>query len=581
MIALSHVVAWKPRVDPVRRVIPSYLKLAILTRGWAFVPADRMNYFLDVARREGATWPDHLSGPLTEIGSTFPVTVELFFRQRDSMTAAEIKDAFAGYLALRMRAQLGPSCFRLIFNAISAAERKQLQATLNLDIGALFRRANVRLSEVDRRGDRWLLLAYVCFPPVLQRLIRTDPVVTAISPLVHAMPPLSALLKPNYHLRDAAGKSAASLGVPISSCRAIVSEKKQVDGDVWYHVELTEQANFSLKPVSDSKEILPLQLPPLEAGQKGWVVSDAVDILVAPWELFRHDLQEFEASKAAESLERKITFLRRILTRSDLPFDVVIGTERKGPYLDDLPYRNDAWQLARDYQAVVAPDGRWMDIQHLAVGLDALQHVEHPSHFAGMYIGTSWDASTWGGDVGAAAADATLHEANLTWEFWNRTATEAERLMYYFESRAPLHDRLGNIDGWGVNAVREKNPSITTIDELVEIYYSQLIAGSERTLIAGRADALTRFLAHYGFDFDAARDYSRFPSLVNQKEARERIRYGVGAFAGIWMIRQLSKDKYMVFFHKLPSPRLTGRDPELPPAPALFGRDDHSVPLLA
>ena len=93
MIALSHVVAWKPRVGPVRRVIPSHLKLAILTRGWAFVPADRMSYFLDVARREGATWPDHLSGPLTEIGSTFPVTVELFFRQRDSMTEAEIKEA--------------------------------------------------------------------------------------------------------------------------------------------------------------------------------------------------------------------------------------------------------------------------------------------------------------------------------------------------------------------------------------------------------------------------------------------------------------------------------------------------------
>jgi len=237
--------------------------------------------------------------------------------------------------------------------------------------------------------------------------------------------------------------------------------------------------------------------------------------------------------------------LRQLMHKSNLPFDSVIGTKEGTLYVDKIPFEAGHWQIGRDYQALVAPDGRWVDLQHLLVAVDVLSRKEAPANFKGLSIGSNYAAATWSGDVGSAAAEVTLRLDLTTWERWNPTASEFDRVQHYFSTRASDHDLLGDLDGWGVQRLRERDPTIDKIDTLLASYYEEQSPGGIRSLTTQRRFALERFLDHYGFTYNAETDLSKYPVLPRQIRPASRFVEEIDAFGSIWLARQFwSKNQY-------------------------------------
>ncbi|MEU3506453.1 hypothetical protein ABZ733_00820 [Streptomyces longwoodensis] len=74
--------------------------------------------------------------------------------------------------------------------------------------------------------------------------------------------------------------------------------------------------------------------------------------------------------------------------------------------------------------------------------------------------------------------------------------------------------------------------------------YKDTTPGGERTLTARRRVALERFLKHYGFTYDAARDSPNYPVLPQQNSPMGRFLREIHHFRSIWMLRQ---SPYLVF----------------------------------
>lgn|GEM_PF-6924627 len=539
---LTDVIVWIPRANPANRIIPPHLKLAILSRGRILIPAERAQFFLDVARENGATWPGRLTKNLKDIEQSYPATFELFLNRRTTMSQEEISQSLAGYLALRRERHLKDRCWQLLFVWGIAGNRKTLESRLDVEITELFRKPHVR---VRPRDDPFLYIinCYVCLPAVVRRFIAPEPKVMPPPPsLINPMPLLEGQTRVNAeaHLRNAPSKSATSKGVLAGKvARVTVSDKTEAEGELWYKIKLLDPLRVVPKvgdPLTKATD--------LPVGTEGWIASFGLDVLVAPWALLRHDLIEFDSVNQNMKLNDRITALRQQLHASNLPFDHVIGTKKGTTYLDKISFSPGRWQLGRDYQAFLAPDGRWVDLQHLMVGLDVLSKPERAADYLGIPIGTNYAASTWSGDVGSAAAEATLRRDITTWERWNPAAPEWDRLSHYFSSRAPDHDLLGDLDGWGIQGIRIEDPSIDKIDSLFALYYQDTISGSVRTLITQRRLAVERFLYHYGFSYDPDADYSNYPVFIKQKRPSDRVVREIYAFGKIWMLRQ---DKNLVW----------------------------------
>ncbi len=527
----DEVTTWKDRVDPDRRVIPPHLKLAILSRGRVQLAVKRMSFFLDVARAGGATWPDRLKAGLDVVASEYPLTIELFLNRRLTMTPAEIREAIQGYLVIRRETEL-KGCWQLLYTVVPISDRKMIETKTDVEISELFRKPRV----VVRPSDdpyQYILVAYVCLPNAVAKLIGPEPKPVPLPLAPPPLAPLVARLKANteFHLRVAPGKAEQSLGVQAGTAsRVTVSLKTHVDGETWYSVTLNEPVRVAPNvgaPLSKASY--------LEAGIVAWIVSGGVDIMAASWDRFRNDLVAFEKQNAQVSLSDRITALRQRMHSSKLPFDQIIGTSRGQFYVDTIPYDASRWQMGPDYQAIVAPDGRWVDLQHVMVGLDVLSRPEKVALYNDQPIGTNYAATTWGGDIGAAAADATLRTDADTWERWNPTASQSGRLQFYFESRAPDHDLLGDLDPWEMQHIRDTDRTIGSIDDLFATYYDETTAGGTRELIASRRSAVERFLAHYGFTYNQTDDLPRYPALPRQSKPVKRIAEEIQLFAQIWM----------------------------------------------
>jgi hypothetical protein len=527
----DEVTTWVLRSDPANRVIlPPNLKLAILSRGRYTLAADRMGYFLDIARASGATWPDRLTVPLEEIESDFPLTIELFLNRRLTMTPDEIRESIQGYLVVRREKELG-DCWAVIFVTKPVKSRKELETKTDLEISQLFRKPRV----VTRPRDdpyQYVLVAYVCLPPAVAKLLRPEKPSPA-PPRPPAKAPLGGRLKANseIHLRKGPTTSADSLGVQAgTAARVILYDKAEADGHTWYDVELSDP----LRVVPDVGDPV-TKATMLPVGTRGWMAADGVDVIVASWALLRNDIADFETGHSQSSLSERITLLRQSLHSSNLPFDLIIGTAKGKTYVDSIPFDGSRWQLGRDYQAFVAPDGRWVDLQHLMVGMDVLSRREKEATFNMQVIGTNYSASTWAGDAGSASADATVHQDASTWERWNPSATRQDVAQYYFTTRASDHDLLGDLDAWEIQHLRDSDKSLDSIDGLLAVYYEVTIPGGSRELTAQRRAALERFLRHHGFTYDPAVDGPNYPTLPNQaKPARSMARL-VEQFAQIWL----------------------------------------------
>lgn len=542
MQKLTGIVLWKGRTDPAKRVIPPHLKLAILSRGKIMVPADRIEFFLNVVRDNGETWPDRMDAKLADIRPEYPVTFELFQNQRLLITPEEIRESIQGYLVLRHKQQLAKHCWMILFTTTPGTDRMTIQTAMDVDIGELYRKPQVVIRPKDDQY-RYVLVCYVCLPPDVQKhVIAKDKFAPAAPALPSAMPALDGVLKANaeVHIRKDGTTSAASLGVLAgTAARVLVTDKKEADGELWYNIELQEQVKVVPKvgdPLSKATT--------LAKGTQGWIVARGLNSIIASWALVRHDLSAFDTANASLGLSDRITALRQSTHGSKLPFDHIIGTKKGKLYLDQMPFEAGKWQLGRDYQAFRAPDGRVVDLHHLIVGMDVLSRREQSAEYLLNPIGTNWSATTWAGDVGSAAAEATLARDSTTWERWNPTATETEKLQYYFTTRASEHDLLGDLDGWGIQRIRNGDPTIDSIDKLFAIYYGTTLKGGMRTLTEQRKNSIELFLDHYDLTYDPAVDPQEYPALPKQKKPATRMVNQVDAFGRIWMLRQ---DPYLSF----------------------------------
>jgi hypothetical protein len=581
---LEKVVVWRPRVAPGRRLIPAHLKLAILARGRIAVPPTSVSSLIDAARRRGATWPDRLRVPLEKLFSALPLTVELFLVQRAGMTADEIDEAITGYLTLR-KAQEYPRSAVVEWQRVlvrSNQDQAALEEALALDVSRLFARSRVRL-DARTAAPQHLLLAYVYLPAGLQRYLRADPKLT--SPLlpppffptptrldkVPAMPPLEGRTDPHDELHLRAGPSAgtASLGVLAGhQGRVTILDKASTtdpDGSsrTWYQVKLEEPLSVSKDPVSEGN----VQRKLLPAGQPAWLSAGGISIAAAPWDAFRRDLREWEAALPLMTpLAERITMLRQRSHKSDLIFDEVIGTAPGRVYRDYLAYQAGRWQMSLDYEAVIAPDGRWVDLQHLLVGLDALARPERPVTItrwlvASFDIGTNWAAATWSGDLGSGVGD-SLTEGTGAWDSYANPQTLADHIGFFLQARAAEWDLLGDLDPWGIRPIIAERDDVTSIDDLLSLYYEDLVEpvldlGIQAPSPAGRriamtpsvrrrADAIRRFLVHYGFTFpleatgaaapeDVWRDLVENFRVLEAQPAARRIRREISQFTMIWL----------------------------------------------
>jgi hypothetical protein len=540
-----QVVVWRGRVTPGNRRIPKHLKLAILSRGRIRLPAERVRWLLDLHR--GTGWVRRLSVDLLQEVPWVDVTIELFLNQRvGHLSEAQINAAFGQYLRIR-QARHFAGCPYVLWEARRAVWQTTFERRLKIELKTLFERARVPMRPQMDSSDRqrfWLMV-YASFPRGIEKYI--SPKKTDIAPPspppapTEPMPPLQGRIVPScYNLRAGPSEKGEILGAVVDEELPVtVIDKIRKGQRVWYHVIARRQVTALRRGITKSdcdRRLEEQQTRELPSGTQAWFGLEEPLIRVADWDFFRNQLIAFEKEHKALSLNERITRLRQMSHDQSLPFDRVIGTGPGKQYKDTIPYKDGEWQLLKDYEAVRMPDGRWVDLQHLFVGLDVLRRPQERRYFVGtIYIGHNYAAATWAGDLGSAAADATLK-----WDGWDKRHPKtpaATRVQHYYGLRAPEWDLLGNLDAWGIHALRSSE--LDTVDKLLAVYYQNVVlGGADQPLTAHRQEAVERFLRHYQFQFDY--ENHRYPeTLLNQQRPRELLEGEVSAFGRSWMTYRL------------------------------------------
>lgn len=151
----------------------------------------------------------------------------------------------------------------------------------------------------------------------------------------------------------------------------------------------------------------------------------------------------------------------------------------------------------------------------------------------GFAVGQNYSAATWSGDIGAGAADALIRQ-DADWERAMIPATmpEAEqtrvRTEHYYSTRAPEADLLGDVDAWGVDALRSEPSAPNTIEGLLTSFYEGTSPAPGGTVVTTlRRNAIERFLAHYQF-------HTASP-LREQAAPRHAMRVQIETFARMWV----------------------------------------------
>jgi hypothetical protein len=322
-----------------------------------------------------------------------------------------------------------------------------------------------------------------------------------------------------YNIRELPADTARVLGtLEGASVPVTIDHKQRFGGRTWYRIRLGAQVGT------------------LTAGTVGWVVSDAV-VATTPWGVFQQQLHAWESANMGLSLADRITRLRQMCHSSDLPFDAVIGVPAgpRGTYADQRPFQRGQWELLRDSQQVLMPDGQIVDVYHLLVGLDVLPRRDEnrtiSQYGMRLNVGQNYSAATWSGDIGAAAADAFLRQ-DAEWERRNPTADVAARQTRYWTTRVSEADLYGDVDAWGIDQMRTNDASLNTIEALLGAYYGAPQApaqgGAAGAHTSRRRSAVERFLSHYGF-------VTQGPQLRAQASARAGMAHQIGLFAEVWI----------------------------------------------
>jgi hypothetical protein len=327
-----------------------------------------------------------------------------------------------------------------------------------------------------------------------------------------------------FNIRELPGEKSKVIGKLSGIATPVtVSDKAKIDNRIWYKI--------TLKTGMSS----------LAAGTKGWVNEDGV-VATVPWTLFLTQLGAFEKANSSLSLDQRITKLRQMCHKKDLPFDSIIGVSAGSNYLDQRSFSRSEWQILEgSLQTVQVPDGSKVDIYHLLVGLDVLpRRVEHQTYW-NFDVGQNYSAATWSGDIGAGAADAMLGQ-DKGWEKEKGIPApgDAARTSYlvdlqdrYYTTRAPETDLLGDIDAWGVDELRS-DPTLDSIEKLLVAYYGGTSVGSTAlgpssgiTVTTKRKTAIERFLKNYGFKTSSP--------LVSQSVPANKMMEQIRLFAKMWI----------------------------------------------
>lgn len=279
-------------------------------------------------------------------------------------------------------------------------------------------------------------------------------------------------------------------------------------------------------------------------GLTAWVGAAALGVVAMHYDTFLNLVDAFDAAHSTEPLRDRLTRLRQFGEDASLEGDTVVGRGGNLPNrVTQSDRRNDPrnWELLLEAKQIRMPDGSFIDVHHFILGLDALalpasaqssSRVLRSYLIASVDVGESWSATTWSGDVGGAVGDYVLHKSSA-WEAANTSADNAQRLRFYFDTRAPQMDLLADIDAWGAfSAVPRTNTastSFTSLRQIIEATYGPAgqTAGEYNTQIAPRRrQGVENFLCNYGF--------SGPTGLVSQTAARARVLDQVRIFATGW-----------------------------------------------
>ena len=529
-----RISVWKKRVNPKNRRIPKKRKLASLARGRIRLKTERIGWLLET--NKSLEWVKHLAMDPSEFMPEVDVTIELIINQRPGkLTNKKISSMLDRYLIFRVKKYI-KNCPFWIRQWDLAFKKKDYESSnrLNFSLTELFKQAGVPLPENMNRKDRqqYILLIYATFPRDVKQFFITP----SRSPKKR-MPPLTGRLEMGcYNLRKGIGTSSKVAGSIVDRPVLVrVIEKSLKNKDVWYKIRLkkTIKASPKMTAAECNSGVRKAKTITLSARKKYWFGLGEKLIRVVDWNFFRHQVREFEQQYKDLSLNARITKMRQLSHTSRFDFDQVIGTQKGNEYLDSTPFLDNEWQMFKDYAVVRMPDGKWVDIHHLLVGLDVLRRRETRVIYypARMDIGTNWAAATWAGDLGSAAAEATL-KLEKGWHKRTPNLRRSKISKFYFKTRSAEWDLLANIDAWGINGMRW-NHRLDSLEKLLAYYYEDISSDNPK-LTKSRKESIELFLKHYGFKYEYKRHINNYPALQKQARARKRIAAEIAKFAKIW-----------------------------------------------
>ena len=280
-------------------------------------------------------------------------------------------------------------------------------------------------------------------------------------------------------------------------------------------------------------------------GTTAWVGEGALSQVAMLWDSFLDLIDAFDRAHANEPLRDRLTRLRQIGEEPELEGDQIVG---RGSGLSGRRLRSERavdtsrWQLLLEAKQVIMPNQEVVDIHHFILGLDALalpesakssnRRVSRYWGIAGVRVGESYSAATWSGDVGGAAGDYVMHNSS-SWERANTNEDNQQRLLFYFQTRAPEMDLLADIDAWGaytsLPTTSTASSQFTSLRQVFEAQYGgagQTAAQYEQTVASGRRAGIENFLRHYGFQSPR--------NLNSQADAAGRVKNQVFVFSRAW-----------------------------------------------
>lgn len=336
----------------------------------------------------------------------------------------------------------------------------------------------------------------------------------------------------------------------------------------WYYLEVLDPI-----VVTDASTNTTTILP---KGMKAWAIADFY--AVSTFENFIRDLIELNEDIdllqfPAESLVERITRLRQHTKEAgdiSVLFDAIIDAPaipppatvrlwdpaayETGPIVtfESVTDLETKIQLFDDYMGALAGNGQIIDLHHLFIGMDAMNHVNLNTevdlgllHWLGVivpkqYLGSNVNATTWAGDIGAIPGDYMVvpdnkPSAGADWryqDYWRKKhphASDDDRrkafLQHYWETRAKDEDLFPDVY---CHLIRERlvkyvleNPANRNVAAL--LYHFNLELTNE-----GDRHAFQVFARYLSLDPSNPLSYTKYPTVA------ARMKTDIYNFAVLW-----------------------------------------------